>query len=154
MPTRNLTSLLPRRVQCLWGGGKEAGRNYQSPAVRKGARGPIMLRIFFVFLSSVTTCRLYKLTISHQPKSHCNWQSLRFGINIFSRSALAGDPNPLSVALIVYQCYVWDLMVSLRWTLYILVTKVTCRRNLPSTALGQTAAWKFATMTNSTPHSN
>jgi len=50
-----------------WGGG-EAGTNYQGPAFRKAVRGPIMLLIFFVFLSSVTICRLYKLTLSHQAQ--------------------------------------------------------------------------------------
>jgi len=77
------------------GGGGEAGTNYRDPAVRKGARGPCMLKMFFVFLFSIIIWKLHKLTLS----------DLRpFNVKVFRGPAelwgpqkfLSWGPKPLS----------------------------------------------------------
>jgi hypothetical protein len=46
----------------------EAGTNYRGVAIRKGARGPTMLHMFYVFLGSIIICQVYKLTLSYQAQ--------------------------------------------------------------------------------------
>ena len=43
----------------------ESGTNYRDPKVRKGARARLYSTCF-IFLSSIITCRMYKLTLSEQ----------------------------------------------------------------------------------------
>ena len=75
------------------GGGREAVTNYWVPTVHKGALGPIMLQTFYI-LGCIIICGLYSLRNPLRPRlsySATGSQCFRFGVKIFSRSALAAE---------------------------------------------------------------
>ena len=87
--------------------GVEAGANYRGPAVRNGARGPIVVHIYlsrqYHYLSNAQI-NPFRPSPTYSATEN---QYFRFSVNIFSRFALAGgarkkffSPNPLSAALI------------------------------------------------------
>ena len=79
----------------------EEGAIYWGPAVRKGAWDPTVSYIFVIF-DSIIICRLHKSILS--DKVHVTLpltvRFFRFQVKIFSRSALAEGPNPLSPTLV------------------------------------------------------
>ena len=59
-----------------WG---EVGKNYQGPAVQKGARGPGILRTYCMLLSSSLVSLFVACAnepFQTKPKSLCHWQSV------------------------------------------------------------------------------
>jgi len=81
-------------------GGGAAGTNYRAPAVRNGAP----LCCIYLCLSRWYHYD-YQPTVYTDPltpgPSHCNWQSVcPIYCKVFGLFALAGDPNPLSAALV------------------------------------------------------
>jgi hypothetical protein len=88
-PTANLRRSTLQKSEChinIWR--DRGGKNYWCQAVRKGAPGRDYVA-YVIFLGSIIIYQLHNLT-----RLGSNWESaFRISVNIFSRSAFAGEPG-------------------------------------------------------------